>query len=91
MKNLIINNTKYKSILEFPMPKKILEYVKFTPNGIMFYYRNPSNNFNILYENIKEMKLIFIAGYTYRSYYPLKSFVLKFTYFLNGKKNQFHC
>lgn len=89
MKYLIVNNTKHKELLEFPMPEKFLEYVKFNREGVKFFYRNQSNNFDIPYTNIKDMKIIIInPGYQYvgRDAYLVKSFILKFTVVHKDKK-----
>ena len=83
------NNTKNKELLEFPISKKILEYVKFDINGVKFFYRNQSNNFDIPYTSIKDMKIIIInPGYQYmgRDAYLVKSFILKFTVEQDGKE-----
>ena len=58
MKYLIVNNTKNKELLEFPIPENFLEYVKFDREGVKFFYRNQSNNFDIPYTNIKDMKIL---------------------------------
>lgn len=86
MKSLIVNNTKCHDIIEFPMPKKILEFVKFTTKGVEFYYRNEVENFSVSYADVLKMKLIFV-GDTFNHFrgYFLKSFILNFVVLRNNK------
>ncbi len=89
MKNLLINNTKHKELLEYPIPKKILEYIKLDKEGVRFFYRNQSDNFDVPYTSIKDMKIIIInPGYQYigRDAYLVKSLILKFKVILEGKE-----
>lgn len=87
MKSLLINNTKYKKLIESLASEEILEYIKFNKEGVEFFYRNKSNNISIPFSNIKDMKLIIISpAYKFigRDAYLVKSFILKFKFVRNN-------